>query len=241
MKILSIGNSFSQDAQRYLHKISVAAGNPIKAVNLYIGGCSLRTHYFNMLENAKKYAFEFNGESTKIFVTIKEALMSDEWDYVTLQQASPISPYYETYLPYLTELYAYVKKYAPQAKILIHETWAYDKNATVKLQSSKCETAEEMYSKVIPAYEKAAEEINAAGIIRVGEAINEAIIGGLECPYRDGFHLSKGAGRYLAALLWFCYLKDVDPDTVPAIELDEDVTDADKAIITLAIKKILNK
>jgi len=241
MKILSIGNSFSQDAQRYLHKISVAGGKSIKAVNLYIGGCSLRTHYFNMLEDAKKYSFEFNGESTKIFVTIKEALMSDEWDYVTLQQASPLSPHYETYQPYLSELQAYVKKYAPQAKILIHETWAYDKNATLKLNSAKCATAEEMHSKIILAYERAAKETNAAGIIRVGEAISEAINAGLEAPYRDGFHLSKGPGRYLAALLWFCYLQNIDPDAVPEIVLDEELTDSDKAIITLAVKKVLNK
>ena len=241
MKILSIGNSFSQDAQRYLHKISVAVGKPIKAVNLYIGGCSLRTHYFNMLENAKKYAFEFNGESTKIFVTIKEALMSDEWDYVTLQQASPVSPDFTTYQPYLSELYAYVKKYAPQAKILIHETWAYDKNAAVKLASVKCETAEEMFNKVIPAYERAAEAINADGIIRAGEAINEAIKNGIECPYRDGFHLSKGAGRYLVALLWACYLTGISPDSIPSIELDEDVTDEEKEIINGVVNKILAK
>ena len=239
MKILSIGNSFSQDAQRYLHKISVAAGKPIKAVNLYIGGCSLRTHYFNMLEDAKKYAFEFNGESTKIFVTIKEALMSDEWDYVTLQQASPVSPDFTTYQPYLSELYAYVKKYAPQAKILIHETWAYDKNAAVKLASAKCETAEEMFEKVIPAYERAAKEINADGIIRAGEAINEAIKGGIECPYRDGFHLSKGAGRYLIALLWACYLTGITPEDVPAIELDEEITDQELEIIRSSVKKII--
>jgi len=239
MKILSIGNSFSQDAQRYLHKISVAGGKPIKAVNLYIGGCSLRTHYFNMLEDAKKYAFEFNGESTKIFVTIKEALMSDEWDYVTLQQASPVSPHYETYQPYLTELYAYVKKYAPQAKILIHETWAYDKDATIKLQSAKCETAEEMFAAVVPAYEKAAAEINADGIIRAGEAINAVIKNGIECPYRDGFHLSKGAGRYLVALLWFCYLTEKAPEDVADIELDEDVTNEEKAIINKTVAEIL--
>ena len=64
IKILSIGNSFSQDAQHYLHRISVAAEMPIKSVNLYIGGCNLRMHYFNMLENEKAYRFEYNGENT---------------------------------------------------------------------------------------------------------------------------------------------------------------------------------
>ena len=59
MKLLSIGNSFSQDAQRYLHRIAAAAGESLKCVNLYIGGCSLRTHYFNILEK------KINGNTRK--------------------------------------------------------------------------------------------------------------------------------------------------------------------------------
>ena len=111
MKILSIGNSFSEDAQRYLHKMALANGENIKAVNLFIGGCSLKTHYYNILEDAPKYHFTFNGEYTEIYVSIKQALMSDDWDYITLQQASFFSNQYETYQPYLNSLVAYIKKY----------------------------------------------------------------------------------------------------------------------------------
>ena len=91
MKILSIGNSFSQDAQRYLHNLAKADGESIKCVNLYIGSCSLRTHYINMLENNKAYSFEFNGETTGLKVSITDALASDDWDYITLQQVSLLS------------------------------------------------------------------------------------------------------------------------------------------------------
>ena len=42
MKILSIGNSFSEDAQRYLKLIAGANGRELTCVNLYIGGCSLK-------------------------------------------------------------------------------------------------------------------------------------------------------------------------------------------------------
>ena len=48
MKILSIGNSFSQDAQRYLHRLAKNEGVDMKTVNLYIGGCPLRSHYLNI-------------------------------------------------------------------------------------------------------------------------------------------------------------------------------------------------
>ena len=126
MKILCIGNSFSQDATRYLSRIGKAAGTGIKTVNLYIGGCPLKTHYFNVLEDQPAYAFEFNGENTGIKVSIKTALMSDEWDVVTLQQVSHQAPRYNTYQPYLNELAAYVRKYAPHTKIYMHQTWAYE-------------------------------------------------------------------------------------------------------------------
>ena len=57
MKILSIGSSFSQDAQRYLHRIATANAQDLKCVNLYIGGCSLRTHYLNILDRRKSVQF----------------------------------------------------------------------------------------------------------------------------------------------------------------------------------------
>ena len=58
MNILSIGNSFSQDAQRYLHQIAKADGVNIQAFNLYIGGCPLSIHYRNMLSEQPAYTLE---------------------------------------------------------------------------------------------------------------------------------------------------------------------------------------
>ena len=70
MKILSIGNSFSEDAQRYLHRLAKHDGVNMKTVNLYIGGCSLRTHYLNMLDDNPDYEFQFNGEKTGLKVKV---------------------------------------------------------------------------------------------------------------------------------------------------------------------------
>ena len=52
MKILAIGNSFSQDATRYLQDIAASAGENLFVRNLYIGGCSLEMHAKNITENA---------------------------------------------------------------------------------------------------------------------------------------------------------------------------------------------
>ena len=63
MKILSIGNSFSQDAQRYLHELAKAEGVDIQTQNLYIGGCSLETHYQNMKGDLMEYELERTAEA----------------------------------------------------------------------------------------------------------------------------------------------------------------------------------
>ena len=49
-----------------------------------------------MLGDNVVYDFEFNGESTGIQVSIRQALTSDDWDVITLQQASHFSGRYET-------------------------------------------------------------------------------------------------------------------------------------------------
>lgn len=117
INILSIGNSFSQDAQRYLNRIAKLDGVELKTFNLYIGGCPLSYHYRNMLSEERKYVLEMNGEYTGFFVSLKEALLNRDWDVITLQQVSSQAPCYDTYQPYLNELAEYIRKYAPKAKL----------------------------------------------------------------------------------------------------------------------------
>ena len=40
MKLLAVGNSFSQDACTFLHQTAQAQGLDLEVTNLYIGGCS---------------------------------------------------------------------------------------------------------------------------------------------------------------------------------------------------------
>ena len=62
-------------------------------------------------------------------MSIKQALQSDIWDVVTLQQASSLSVDYNTYQPYLNTIADYVHIHAPKAKIMIHQTWHMSKTA----------------------------------------------------------------------------------------------------------------
>ena len=82
MKILSIGNSFSQDAHAYLHKLGFAQGLDVDAYNLYIGGCSLERHYNNIVGNIADYDYQKNGRYLRK-ISIEEALGKKKWDYIT--------------------------------------------------------------------------------------------------------------------------------------------------------------
>ncbi len=222
MKILSIGNSFSQDAQRYLQKLAANEGEGAKCVNLYIGGCSLYTHYVNMLEDRAAYALEFNGQNTGFGVSIRQALVSDQWDVITLQQASHFSFNYDTYVPYVKKLAEYIRMYAPKAKLMLHQTWAYE-DGSDRLASMNFETSEQMFAEIEKSYNRAAEEIGADGIIPCGRAMITAEGEGMKV-HRDTFHAGAGAGRYLLSLIWYMKIfgkraeksfKDFDVEVVP--------------------------
>ena len=203
MQILAIGNSFSQDATEYLKKISECGKGDITIVNLVIGGCSLSRHYRNMLSGEKAYALLFNGQGTGFSMSLDEALLSRDWDVVTIQQASHFSTKYETYQPYLDTLAAYIRECCPKAKLMIHETWAYEEGSDRLINYMKYEKRIDMYNDIHSAYMQAAEDINADGIIPSGTLMQKLIEKGVTRLHRDSFHASLDIGRYALALLWF--------------------------------------
>ena len=202
MKILAIGNSFSQDATRYLHQIARADSVDIQVANLYIGGCALDKHFRNMMADNRAYSLEYNGQLTGFPVSIKEALLNREWDVVTLQQASHRSPFINTYFPYINALSDYVRQYAPKAKVVIHQTWAYEQDSA-KLAALGFDDHRVMFADLKAAYQKAYESIGADGLIPSGQLFQDLLAAGWEKVHRDTFHAGKGGARYALALLWY--------------------------------------
>lgn len=203
MNILAIGNSFSQDATRYLHGIALADGIHLKVVNLYIGGCSLETHWNNAVNDLKAYVYELNGAPTEKFVSIKDALESDKWDYITLQQVSHLSIDYNTYQPYLSNLSDYIKKYAPHARQVIHQTWAYEEGFERLKVELGYSNQYQMFLDLKSAYDRASKDLGNLKIIPSGESFQIAIDNGIKDLYRDGFHASLGSGRYILGAVWY--------------------------------------
>ena len=204
MKILSIGNSFSQDSTALLQLLT----DKITARNLYIGGCSLDMHAANIENDAAKYELQENGEKMQnALVGVKEVLISAKWDYITVQQVSGRSGVYESFYPYLGELLDYVRKYS-DAEIVLHETWSYEIGSGHPDFAIYNSDREQMAQAIKETYEKVSAKENLR-IIRVGEAVQNLRAkpsfdyknGGLSLT-RDGFHLSLSYGRLLAASVW---------------------------------------
>lgn len=240
IKVLSIGNSFSQDAQRYLFKIGKNEGVEFKSVNLYIGGCSLQTHYMNMVQNKPGYSYELNGEPLGIFVSIADALRSDKWDIVTLQQASNLSPNYETYVPYITKIAESVRLFCPNAKIMIHQTWAYEQDSKRLNEELGYGDQHDMFRDIEKAYQKAAEVVSAVGIIPCGKAMLQAIDNGIGRIHRDTFHADLGVGRYMLGLIWFKALTG-EMAKCTFNEFDVEVNDEQIAIAIKTVKEVFGE
>ncbi len=237
MNVLSIGNSFSEDAQRYLHQIAAADGVDIDAFNLYIGGCSLSQHYQNMLSEERVYTLGMNGKSTGFKVSLKEALLNRSWDVVTLQQASMYSHDYNTYLPYIKKIADYVRLCVPKAKIIIHQTWAYEQGGELLSTAGYCDYRD-MLSNIETAYHKAACEIGADDIIASGAVFHALLESGIEKVHRDTFHASMGLGRYALGLTWYRFLTGNDITENTFNDFDEEVSEEQIKIVKKCVSEI---
>lgn len=210
VRILAIGNSFSQDAvEQYLHELAEAEGISTIIGNMFIGGCSLERHVKNARDNAPAYAYRKIGtdgkKREKGKMSLETVLADEDWDYVSLQQASPFSGMYETYEASLPELIEYVKARLPKkTKLMLHQTWAYASTSRHSgFKNYNCNQLT-MYQAIADAVKKAAKANKIKIVIPSGTAIQNArtsFIG--DHLNRDGYHLDVKIGRYTAACTWF--------------------------------------
>lgn len=209
LRILAIGNSFSQDAQAYLSAIAAADGVSLTAVNLYVGSCSLQQHVDFLRDGSTPYRYEVNGVPIDRYVSASEVLADGVWDVVTLQQSSAFSGKPETYFPYAEELVNVIRGAQSEARILFHQTWAYEIDSEHGAFFSYDNSQKKMFEAILKASREAARRLGLAMIptgeviqrLRSEEAFDYAKGGRSLC--RDGFHLTLTYGRYAAAATWY--------------------------------------
>lgn len=210
LKILAIGNSFTDDGTAYLPSLIQKAGIPnVTIAKMVVGGTSLQFHYTHAVKNDTVYAFSvstgdgFRSQGKKTF---SECLSSETWDYVIVQQLSNLSGMYHTYQPYLNDLIKIIYSYQPNVGIGWQMTWAYSTNSTHSGFYNYEKSQTKMHEAIADAVNQMKTQTGVSLIIPTGMVIQELrgthICNDLELT-RDGYHLDYGAGRYAAACTWF--------------------------------------
>lgn len=218
VKILAIGNSFSQDAvEQYLYDLAKASGIEVVIGNMYIGGCDLDKHWNNLQNNAAAYEYRkiIAGQKTNHTGTnLSYALSDEQWDYISLQQASGKSGMYETYTA-LPQLIESISRTAPEATMIWHQTWAYASSSNHESFPNYDKDQMTMYNAIVSSARQAMTDNGSLKImIPSGTAIQNArttYVG--DVFNRDGYHLEVTYGRYTAACTWFEALFGIDVTT----------------------------
>ena len=234
LRVLMIGNSFSVQMVRHLPPVAKDLGLRADVCSLYIGGCSLERHWTNVCApTSAPYSVtrSVEGRLEKEFKgNIPAVLKSEKWDVVTIQQASHFSWQPQSYHPYGDDLVRYVRENAPQAKIVVQETWSYTPWDR-RLTDWKIDQ-DEMYAKLHAAYGDFAKQYG-LDVIPTGTAVQLVrrelpvkyaenslggdVVGSCTFVEKDGKWTPKGDvfhmgpdGNYLQALVWTAKLFGVD-------------------------------
>ena len=175
LKVLMIGNSFSASVHRYLPKI-VEAGKTHKLLlaNAYIGGCTLERHCANIdaektKPDFKPYTFVVTGRKSSK-EKLSDMIKAEKWDIITIQQGSSHSPYKEKTQAYGKKLLAFVRTLAPQAEIVVHQTWAYRADHPWFTKKGATLTRQKMHEMLTANYNELASS-NKLRMIPMGNAV----------------------------------------------------------------------
>lgn len=217
VKILAIGNSFSEDAiEQHLSPLIRAEGLNVIICNMYIGGCSIEKHVDNLRGNKPEYRYRkiaADGKMTEAWnYTLETVLAEEEWDYVSLQQVSHFSGMPESYV-LLPELVEFVKERVPEdAELMFHQTWAYAPGSNHGGFVNYGRDQMKMYEAIVKTVNQEVPKVGIRLIIPSGTAIQNARTSALGKDLtRDGFHLSFTHGRYIAACTWLEAVLGVNP------------------------------
>ncbi len=166
LRLFVVGNSFSNNATRFLPALARAGGHELVLAHAQTGGCSFERHWA-----AVEAALANPGDpKARIYgsKSLAECLGDGPWDVITFQQYSLHSSDIGTYRPAAPNLHAHLRRLQPNAEILMHQTWAYrvdaaqfglvggGKNAAnqremrEKSRAAYWEMAQELHTRVIP-------------------------------------------------------------------------------------------
>lgn len=247
LKVLMIGNSFSVCVLKQMPQIARNSGCALDLASAHIGGCSLERHV-NELSKAEadpsakahyyfgwKYVSD-DGHLKRLlpksrWISLPAALKADVWDVVTIQQVSTGSWRAESFDPWADRLVAKIREYAPQAKIVVQQTWSYC-NRDWRICNKKSGTGpgvwgidqQGMYERLTCNYENLAKR-HGFDVIPTGKAVQlyraevtDQALDPVGYPNKKGgydtIHLNP-RGECLQALVWTAKLFGADVEKLP--------------------------
>jgi hypothetical protein len=184
VKLLTIGNSFSNNAISQLPAIAKAGGKDLIVGRTSLGGCSLERHAKHLAAaladpesaegrpygNSPVFGEALAGKKT---VSLPEALAAQKWDFVTIQEWSQWSFRPEHQEPWAKQLIGAIRTYAPTAEILIHQTWAYREDHPWYKKGDGL-TQQKMFDGLVAAYRELSARHGGLRIIPTGAALQAA-------------------------------------------------------------------
>jgi hypothetical protein len=210
----------------YVYQIAQAAGvKKIKLGNLFISGCTLKTHLLNAEGDEAAYTYYTNDSgkwtNTKNY-KMSDAIKSENWDFISFQQASGKSTKPDTYddlellMPLVEELCT-----NPKVEFIWHMTWAYRGDSVSAAYDNDQMT---MYEAVVDAVkEKIVPNTKIKRIVPSGTSIQNARSSYLgDTLNRDEYHLSKVEGRIIAGIAMVATVVGIDFDTIDLSAVSQD-------------------
>ena len=238
LNVLTIGNSFSQPlaSSTALPLAVKKIGKKINYGHLSEGGLSL-DKINTYIQNGKTLEFKtfFTADDgtiteNKSNTSIVNALKKYEWDIVTIQQRSIYSHDEEKYQTYVNNIINKIHEIAPNAKIVWHLTWSFDRFASTVDNTGfnfngSIEKRDNMYDNIVNTYNNKVKKF-VDDVIPVGYAIQlyryrlPVIEPEEDFTSKDHYHLnylsySRGnsGGTYLQTICW-CYKLFGDAPTI---------------------------
>lgn len=209
LKVLTIGNSFAENASIYASEIAKINGKDLTFGYLKFPSCTIDQHYQAATENLAVFKFQItypDGSKTTVkneaswnnpdpatSATVAEALEYYDWDVIVFQQESNNARTLSTYSN-LGNLIEFVKGYCPDAKLAIHEVWrwgiwSYDDYLSIK--NNTAAVAEQYSLDIIPsgaAFENARTALKSDTIVNDNDSGN--------------YQHANGYGQYLAGCVY---------------------------------------
>lgn len=210
LKILGVGNSWTNNATVFLGPILSGLGVKVEINVSYAPGATLQSYWDNINSNTAAYQFRKWREGQRWIEpdtnsTYKDILLSDDWDILTHQQQSGNGGNYPSFQPYLHDIINWEKSLVKVMPLFfMHATWAYpngyDNEQFETLYGGNTDT---MYNAILGAYNQAMTD---EGIVNVmPSALMIQKVRTLGIPDIDtpdgGSHLSTN-GLFAVACVW---------------------------------------